>query len=222
MEFTATVAGIQAPRADIRILVLRPQMPFVWKAGQYVNIRFADFPPRAYSIANAPGALLEIHVRRGKGPVSAHVMETLKEGDTVLFTGPEGQSVYGEWIDGPVMALAGGLGIAPIRAIAEEAARRDFAKPFILYWSAASPCEHYIDGYFRALEEARGNFKFIPVAGPIEPDRIAGTLDDPGRWNIFISGPPAMIGAMASFLKGCGVKPEKIRYDNHPEAAGAR
>lgn len=221
MEHKATIARIEAPREDIRILTLRPATPFSWQAGQYINISFGALPARAYSIANAPNGNPEIHIKRGKGTVSAYVMDTLKKGDPVSFTAPEGNSVYSDAIDSPVLAIAGGLGIAPIKAIAEEALRRGFTHPFILYWSAASACEHYIDTYFKALAAQHKNFSFIPVEGSLAPALIEQALTgDPACWHIFISGPPAMIGTMIACVREKGADPAKIRYDRHPEAAG--
>lgn len=216
----AFVSAIIPVAPDIRIIRLRPEKTFSWRAGQYVNISFGGFAPRAYSIAVAPGSGgLEVHIKRGKGDASSYVMDRLAEGEEVVLSGPEGTSVYDESIDAPVLALAGGLGIAPIKAIAEAAAERGFTHPFILYWGTSNVAERYLNDYFEAMAAAHANFVFHAVTGYPVTEVIARDLDDISAYYIYISGPPAMIAATVPLLRGKGADPARISYDRHPEAA---
>lgn len=219
----ATVRSVDSVRADVRRLWLVPDAPLDYRAGQYIDIAFGGLSARPYSIACAPGGdALEIHIKKGMGPASRYVMDTLQPGEAVLFTGPHGQAVYDDTVRGPVLALAGGLGIAPIRAIAQQAARRTTgdAAPFTLVWSAVRPADRYMDDAFAALAGNRPGWTYVPVTGP--PDEMLRSLPlpDPAAWHVYLSGPPAMIGVLLPILLERGVERGKIRYDRHPEAAG--
>lgn len=222
-EMNATVTAIEAVGDDIKIIRLRPALPFTWQAGQYLNISFGDLPVRAYSIANAPGHNeLEIHIKRGKGDASLYVMDKLSAGEQVTISGPEGSSVYDDVIDEPVLAIAGGLGIAPLKAITEQALHAGHHKPFILCWGTSSPEEKYLQDYFEDFAAAHGHFTFIAVHGRPITEAVTENFGHLGDHRIFISGPPAMIGALVPLLRDKGATPEKISYDRHPEAANIK
>ncbi len=213
----AIVENITSASEDIKIIRLRPVKPFSWLAGQHINIGFGGLAPRPYSIANAPGGnVIEIHIKRGKGDASRYVMDDLAKGEEVVFSGPEGQKVYRGDIEGPILALAGGLGIAPIRAIAEAAFSGGFAHPFTLYWSTSDAGEKYLSDYFEQLAAAHENFTFHPVTGRLT--EIIKTLGDLSDCQIYVSGPPAMIAASIPLLREKGAQAGKIGYDRHPEA----
>jgi len=219
-QVRASVTGIDPVAADIRLVRLRPETPLRWLAGQYVNISFGGLAPRAYSIASAPGDdLLEIHIKRGKGEASQYVLDSLAEGEQVLLSAPEGLNVFDDSIDCPILALAGGLGIAPLKAIAETALKGGFTHPFTLYWGTTDPGERYIESVFRALAGTYANFTFIPVDGRHVTDVISQDFDDLGAYHVYISGPPAMIAAAVPLLRDKKADPAKISYDRHPEAA---
>lgn len=220
-QHRATVRSIQAVRDNIRILRLEPQEPLVFRAGQYIDISFGGLPARSYSIANPPGeGYLDIHIKRGNGDASRYAMDVLQEGDGITFFGPYGDSLYDDAVTGPVLALAGGLGVAPIRAMAGEAAKKGRAAPFVLLWSTADDNEKYLGDDFRAMETRHSHFEFVPVAGGRLADALAArTIPDPGAWTFYVSGPPDMISAMIPLLLAKGADRSKIHYDRHPEAA---
>src|SRR5262245_59494422 len=94
--------------------------PYTFSAGQFAKLQFAFAPdvPRDYSMANTPGEPgLEFHIRILAGGLSAQIRERLKVGDTVRVSGPFGTSYLREAHPGPIIAIAGGTGLAPIRSI---------------------------------------------------------------------------------------------------------
>src|SRR3984957_12506277 len=115
------VADVAALTHDItRVrLAIDAGGPFTFSAGQYASLRFADLPPRDYSMASRPDEpALEFHVRRmGPGSTSAYVAERLTAGDEVIVEGPYGASWLRDKHAGPIVAVAGGSGLAPIKAI---------------------------------------------------------------------------------------------------------
>jgi ferredoxin-NADP reductase len=93
-------------------------------AGQHVDVRLtADDgyqAQRSYSIASAPeDAHLAITVQRlDDGEVSPYLTETLVPGDELELRGPiGGYFVWQEALGGPLLLIAGGAGVVPLRAI---------------------------------------------------------------------------------------------------------
>ena len=97
--------------------------PFVFSAGQYAALSFGALAPRDYAMANRPDeAELEFHIRRmGAGSASAYAAEQLRTGDAVMVEGPFGTCYWREQHRGPILALAGGSGLAPIKSIVDTA-----------------------------------------------------------------------------------------------------
>src|SRR5882757_9903390 len=112
----------ETPR--VRSLVLRAPEWAGHRAGQHVDVRLtADDgyqAQRSYSIASAPeDEHLVITVQRlDDGEVSPYLTETLVSGDELELRGPiGGYFVWQEALGGPVLLIAGGSGVVPLRAI---------------------------------------------------------------------------------------------------------
>src|SRR5579883_2553190 len=109
--------------------------PYDFTAGQYASLTFPGLPGRDYSMANRPGeATLEFHIRLlPGGAVTPFVAKRLKVGDKIKVFGPHGTSYLRERHSGPILALAGGSGLAPIKSIVETALAAGATQPIHLY-----------------------------------------------------------------------------------------
>jgi NAD(P)H-flavin reductase/hemoglobin-like flavoprotein len=112
---------------SVAVLTIAPDQPLPYRAGQYVPVQVPRWPRvwRPYSIANAPRAdgLLQLHVRAVPGGlVSADLVRHATVGDTLLL-GPAGGEMTAPppGDDGDLQCIAGGTGLAPIKAIVESA-----------------------------------------------------------------------------------------------------
>ena len=114
-----------------------------FSAGQFAKVAFAPGLARDYSMANVPDtAELEFHVRRIPGGLaSSHVWEHLREGDRVRVEGPFGDCWLREEHAGPIVCVAGGSGLAPVKSIVETALRRGMTNPIHLYFGVRAERE---------------------------------------------------------------------------------
>src|SRR5262249_60461469 len=94
------------------------------RAGQHVDVRLtADDgyqAQRSYSIASAPeDEPLELTVERlDDGEVSPYLVDELRAGDDLELRGPiGGYFLWEESLGGPLLLVAGGSGVVPLRAI---------------------------------------------------------------------------------------------------------
>jgi CDP-4-dehydro-6-deoxyglucose reductase/ferredoxin-NAD(P)+ reductase (naphthalene dioxygenase ferredoxin-specific) len=221
------VAAIESATHDIKIVRLEIVSggPFTFSAGQYASLTFEGQAPRDYSMANRPDApVLEFHIRRmGAGGASHYVAERLEAGDVVRVEGPFGSSHLRESHAGPIVAIAGGSGLAPVKSIVEEALAAGKRQPIALYFGVRDERDLYLEGHFAALAATHPNFRFIPVLSePAAPTRrrsglvhaaVAADMTDFDGMKAYIAGPPPMVEAATRLLQERGMRHEDIHAD---------
>ena len=209
------IDSIEDVTNEVRVLSLRAlgNTPYAWRAGQYVCLGLGDFDSRHYSIANPPGdGALEVHVRRsGAGGLSDHICTQLNIGDTLHVEGPFGAAYFRAQHGGPLLAIAGGTGLAPMKAVVEAALQSDLNRDVHLYVGVQTERDLYLERYFIKLTHAHSNFRFITVIA--EPTKNSGrrsglvgdavAADFPFLYGhqCYLAGPPAMVAACRSMLK---------------------
>ena len=141
---TATVssASDETPRARTLWLAV-PGWPG-HRAGQHVDIRLTAEDgyqaERAYSIASAPGEPVAITVERlDDGEVSPYLTEDVRVGDAFELRGPVGgYFVWEPGYGGPLLLLAGGSGIVPLRSMLRHRSLAGSSVPARLLYSSRS------------------------------------------------------------------------------------
>jgi ferredoxin-NAD(P)+ reductase (naphthalene dioxygenase ferredoxin-specific) len=224
---TCRVGALEDATHDIKLLRLAIEAggPFAFSAGQYAALTFAGQAPRDYSMANRPDeALLEFHIRRtAGGAASLYVAERLKPGDIVKVEGPYGASWLREHHTGPILAIAGGSGLAPIKSIVETALAAGMAQPIALYLGVRAERDLYLEDHFRALAARHGNLRFVPVLSEPEADTTRrrgfvheaalSDLTDLDGAKAYLAGPPVMVEAATRLLLERGARREDIHAD---------
>jgi ferredoxin-NAD(P)+ reductase (naphthalene dioxygenase ferredoxin-specific) len=199
--------------------------PFTFSAGQYAAVTFAGQSPRDYSMANRPGeAMLEFHIRRMAGGGASHyAAEALRLGESVRVDGPYGSSHLREQHTGPILAIAGGSGLAPMKSIVEETLGLGKQQPLALYFGVRDERDLYLEAHFRALERAHPNFRFHPVLSePASPtarrtgfvhQAVADDHADFDGVKAYLAGPPVMVEAATLLLEARGLRRQDIHAD---------
>jgi ferredoxin-NADP reductase len=120
----ARVAEVRAETPRVRTLVLACPSWRGHLAGQHVDVRLTAEDgyqaQRSYSIASAPeDEHVELTIERLEdGEVSSYLCDVLQPGDELELRGPIGGFfVWTESLGGPLLLVAGGSGIVPLRAI---------------------------------------------------------------------------------------------------------
>ena len=140
----STVSSVTDETATVRTIRLDvPDWPG-HRAGQHLDVRLTAEDgyraERSYSIASAPGEPVAITVERlDDGEVSPYLTEELRQGDELELRGPIGGYFVWDAADGgPLVLLAGGSGIVPLRAILRHRERTGSAVPVRLLYSSRS------------------------------------------------------------------------------------
>lgn len=145
--------------------------PIKFTAGQYINIVLDNGETRSYSFANPPqnSSRIELHVRRvAGGRFTSYAFDTLREGDTLEFTGPFGRFTLRD-SERPILFIAGATGFAPIKSIVEDAFARGIERPMWLYWGVRERKDLYMAELAERWQAEHANFHFVPVLSD-DPD----------------------------------------------------
>jgi CDP-4-dehydro-6-deoxyglucose reductase len=169
------VQHIERPAADVAVLFLslpaNERLQFL--AGQYLEIILRDGKRRAYSMANPPedDQHLELHVRNmPSGVFTDYVFNRMKDKDILRFEGPLGTFFLREDSDKPIIFIASGTGMAPIKSILLHAFHTGVQRQMVLYWGGRRPKDLYLSALCRQWEAQHDNFTFIPVISDALPE----------------------------------------------------
>jgi len=214
---------------DVRGLFLRmpAAAPLVFEAGQYIDILIERGRRRSFSIASPPHEphLLEVHVRRVPGgELTGRLFEPGIEGRLLHVEGPLGQFVYRE-SDRPLLLIGGGTGLAPLKCIVRHVLERGSGRRALrLYWGVRSERDLYAHAWLEATARRAPAFDYRPVLS--EPsatwsgrrgwvhDCVLAELGELAPYDIYASGPPAMIEAVQSAFPRHGADPQRLHFDS--------
>lgn len=196
-------------------------------AGQYLDVLLDDGKRRSFSIANAPdgSGRIELHVRRvAGGGFTAQVFEAMEPGARLQVEGPLGTFVPREDSERPILLMAGGTGFAPVKALAEHFLLLGTRRPITLYWGARSEGELYQRELPERWAATHPGFRFVPVvsdpeqAGPLRAGLVHEALLEDHRdlagFDVYMSGPPAMIDAGRRSFADAGLPEARLFFDS--------
>ena len=223
--WTAEVVAHERRTPDIAVLTVRPAQRLPYHAGQHVPVQAARWPRewRTYSIACAPGDdLLRFHVRAlPAGWVSGALVRHTAVGDTLLLGRAAGSMTLDPGSDRDVLCVAGGTGLGPLKAIAEEALRSRPTRRVVLLCGARTRADLYDLPALRALGERRPALRVVPVVSGDphfdgERGRVSEALghgDELTDPDVYVAGPAPMVARTVENLRGRGVPLERIHHD---------
>ncbi|MEE4380270.1 MAG: CDP-6-deoxy-delta-3,4-glucoseen reductase [Candidatus Competibacteraceae bacterium] len=225
------VIGMHQLSSDVMRLYLKlpttERLQFL--AGQYISVLLRDGRRRDFSLANPPHAdeYLELHVRRIEGgEFTQFVFEQMRERAILRFQGPLGTFFLREDSQRPIIMLGGGTGFAPLKSILEHAFHVGTTRPMHLYWGARTRQDLYLHELPEAWLEKYPHFRYTPVLSEPSADddwqgrvgwvheAVIADYADLGAYEVYASGPPAMIDAAKLAFTAQGLPEEFLFYDS--------
>jgi ferredoxin-NADP reductase len=215
-----------------RSIVLEPPAWPGHRAGQHVDVRLTAEDgyqaERSYSIASAPeDEHLVLTVERlDDGEVSPYLAGELRPGDELELRGPiGGYFVWEAMLGGPLLLLAGGSGIVPLRSMLRHRSAVESTIPVRLLYSS------------RSLDEViyRDELDRLGADGGVDV-RFTLTREQPEGWRgykrrideellrevawapgdqplVYVCGPTAFVELAATTLVRLGHEPGRIRTE---------
>ena len=211
---------------DIAVLRLAPRTPLPYLPGQSVSLE-SELRPRLwryYSIANAPrpDGQLEFHVKaRDGGPVSTALVRQARGGEVLRLGPPVGHLTLDTESDRDLLLVAGGTGLAPLKALVDQVARQGPPRRVDLFVGARIEDELYDRGDLLRLQQ---ELPWLSVTFAVSQDKESalehGDIGDVvlrhGPWlsrDVYLAGPGVMVEDTTSRLLNHGLRPERIRAE---------
>ena len=182
---------------------------------------------RAYSISSDPADrnIIELIIRLVPGGIcTTYCFEYLKVGDEVQVNGPYGYFGLSA-TDAPIIFIAGGSGIAPIKCLLHQMKNNSIRRKAIFYFGANKVEELCLLDCMKTFEEQLSDFSFVPVVASPDGDKnwngetglvteaVKRDLKNTGRFEAYLCGSPGMIDASIAVLTEMGMSEENIFYD---------
>jgi NAD(P)H-flavin reductase/hemoglobin-like flavoprotein len=225
-HWEAEVVSHERRTIDIAVLRVRPEPEYPFRPGQSLSLESEVRPKlwRYYSPANAPrpDGLLELHVKaRDGGPVSTALVRRIGVGDWLRLGSPLGHISFDADSDRDLLLVAGGTGLAPLKAVIDHIGRIGPARRVDLFVGARLE-EHLYD---RAdLDRLAREHPWLTVTyavsedkeSPLEQGDVGDVVVRHGPWlsrDVYVAGPGAMVDDTVSRLVGHGLPRDRIRTE---------
>jgi ferredoxin-NADP reductase len=209
-------------------------------AGQHLDVRLTApdgyQAERSYSVASAPeDEILELTVERlEEGEVSPYLVDELHPGDQLELRGPiGGYFVWEESLGGPLLLIAGGSGIAPLRSMLRHRSATGSSVPARLLYSSRAEGEIIYRKELAGLAAADDALEIHHTLTRERPEGWSGYLgriDDEMlvdiAWSpaelplVYVCGPTAFVEQAASGLVRLGHDAMRIRTERFGPTGG--
>lgn len=206
--------------------------------GQYADLTIPNVieQARSYSFAKSPvfekQNSVSFFIRRvPNGQLTEWLHSGDRVGSRVMVDGPHG-SFYLREPAGSLLLMAGGSGLAPIRALMQQFIEEKRQDSVTLVFGARTRQDLYcldeIEDFARRLN---GRFRFLPVLSQENgsdgwqgatghcPEVISTDILDAKSGQAYLCGPPAMIDAAVDRLKALGLPESQIYFDKFLDAS---
>ena len=210
-------------------------------AGQYAEIVVPGViaKARSYSFAKSPDKekknQVSFYIRHvPEGEFTTWLHSESREGQKVNVTGPFG-SFWLRASANQIICLAGGSGMAPIKALLEQMLSQGMNQKVTYLFGARTQKDLYcINDMEQITKLANGRFKFIPVLSqePEDSDwtglrgyavnHIEYTDEFANNTHAYLCGPPAMIDGAIEIFNKKGLSNDNIFYDKFLDASSMK
>ncbi|NLE81716.1 MAG: oxidoreductase [Rhodococcus sp.] len=227
----AEITGVKRHSLDITLLEIRTFEPYPYVAGQSMAIEVPNRPRtwRYFSPASAQrdDHTMELHVEIVPGgQVSPDLARNVRPGDIIKLGAPVGHKLT---LDpdhsGNLLMVAGGTGLAPLRAVVEELDNRwgtSSAAPNVLLFHGVRYTPNLYDHAYLKHMSSRPWFTYIPVVShdPTFPGQrgLVGTVAAEMYWwegyTAMVCGSEGMVRHTVSELVRTGLDPKAIRHED--------
>jgi NAD(P)H-flavin reductase/hemoglobin-like flavoprotein len=212
---------------DLAVVRVQPDYPVAYQPGQYLSVEVPQRPRmwRYFTPATAPreDGLLEFHIRGVEGGwVSRSIVTHGEIGDVWRMGPPMGRLGINRESGRDVLMIAGGTGIAPMRAIIDHLSQWGENPRVQVFFGGRVRADLYDLENLHALAASNPWLKVVPVLeteskmATVERGTLADVVTRYGSWNehdVLVSGSPAMVRSTVSRMLVAGTALDRITYD---------
>lgn len=216
------------------VMRLRLKLPAAQRlqflAGQYVDALLAGGKRRAFSIASPPSREdeIELHIRHiDGGDFTGWVFNEMKQRAILRLEGPLGTFfVRHDRPERPMIMMGGGTGFAPLKAMIEDLLEHNDQRPIHLYWGVSDASGLYLEELPRHWSDSNDHIQYrcaVSEQGGGPPgncfqglvhEAVLADHPDLSGFDVYMSGPPAMIESARRAFETAGVPEDRLFYDS--------
>jgi ferredoxin-NADP reductase len=206
---------------------------FGFRAGQHADFIFKhpyiegkSDKSRTFSFASSPHDKRPVMIAmRMRKTVFKTALKSAALGTRLIVSRPRGSFTLHRDITRPAVFLAGGIGIAPIRSILQQATQERLPHKLYLFYSNREADDAAFIEEFESLTAQNPNFAFIPtvtghrtIAWPYEKGHINREMLTRYLLGLkgpiyYIAGPSGMVTSMTELLNGSGVSDDDVKSE---------
>jgi len=214
-------------------------------AGMWAELSIGGLDrPRSYSYANAPqnenSNEFTFFIRKVPGGKFTEWLfdPNRDKNENVEINGPFG-SFYLREKQTPIVCIAGGSGLAPIKSLLEDGVIKQVARDVVFLFGARTQSDLYCVEELNQIKNHWNKdyfFDFIPVLNMESQDSdwkgarglVTDYFEDEyikkknlniSEWQGYLCGPPPMVDFGAELLKKHGIKSDEIFYDKFTDSS---
>lgn len=229
--YDGEVVDIDRRSFDLAVLRVRTDEVVPYRAGQSVALQATGLRPRIwrpFTPATRPaGHEFDLHVRAiDGGTLSTALVRTARPGEPVRLGRPYGRLALDPDAHRPLLMIAGGTGLAPMKAMIEELAV-DGSRPTHLFHGVRTGREAYDQQWLTAAAAAHHGWLTVCTATSHD-DRWAGPHGRIGElaaaeadwagYDVAVCGSPEMVEGTVKALVSRGVSEDRIRFEEFGKA----
>jgi CDP-4-dehydro-6-deoxyglucose reductase len=169
---------------------------------------------------------IELHIRHLPGGLfTDQVFATMKEKDILRVEGPFGSFFLRESAK-PIILLASGTGLAPVKALIEQLRDSGDARPAWLYWGCRRRRDLYLHDWAMEAAAELPQLRYIPVLSEPHPgddwrgrtglvhQALMADWPDLSGHQVYACGTPAMVdAAQRDLVNLCGLPADEFIAD---------
>jgi aquacobalamin reductase/NAD(P)H-flavin reductase len=171
MTIECEVKSIEALACNTYRILLHPENPVSFKAGQYLMVVMGEKDKRPFSIASSPcrhQGELELHIGAAEHNAYAYeVVEAMKvahqNNGKITIDAPHGDAWIREGQTRPILLIAGGTGFSYVRSILDHCLAQNVTNDIFLYWGGRDERQLYACSEIEEITKLKSNVHFIPV-----------------------------------------------------------
>src|ERR1700676_4902878 len=201
---------------------------FGFRAGQHADFVSGSESDnsRTFSLASSPldkdPVMIAMRMRKTDFKCA---LKAAALGTKFIVSRPRGSFTLHRDITRPAVFLAGGIGIAPIRSILQQATQERLPHKLYLFYSNREADDAAFIEEFERLTEQNPNFTFVPtvtghrtIAWPYEKGHINREMLTRYLLGLkgpiyYIAGPSGMVTAMTELLNSSGVSDDDVKTE---------
>ncbi len=229
--YDGDIIRIERCTFDLAVLRVRTERVVPYLAGQSLALQAPELRPRIwrpFTPATRPGGHeFDLHVRAiDGGTLSTALVRAARPGEPIRLGAPYGRLSLDPHAYRPVLMIAGGTGLAPMRAMLEQladeggrpthlfhgvrTAREAYAQP----WLTAMAAEHH--GWLTTVTATSQDERWAGPHGRI--GELAAAEADWAGHDVYVCGSPEMVEATVKALVEQGVSESRIRFEEFGKA----